>query len=187
VNTEPVREGVRVDLLGGFEDLARWLEAAGQLPPGTARTAATRWGGSAGGRRTLQEAKRFRAALRRGAERLEAGKPMGDDVVRSINRVLASRPAYPRLVRTGTRYVGRLEPVATGPLQLLVPVAESAAWLLEHGDASLVRRCEGTRCVLHFYDTTRNKSRRWCSMDQCGGRAKAAAYYRRTRARGAPG
>ena len=187
LNTEPVREGVRVDLLVSFEDLARWLEAAGQLQPGAARTAAMRWGGSAEGRKTLREAKRLRAALRAMAERLAAGKPVGDDVVRTINRVLASRPAYARLVRNSTGYAARLEPVTRGPLQLLAPVAESAAWLLEHGEVSLVRQCEGNQCVLLFYDTTRNKSRRWCSMEECGGRAKAAAYYRRTRARGAPG
>jgi predicted RNA-binding Zn ribbon-like protein len=102
-------------------------------------------------------------------------------MVEEVNRVLASRPSYPRLVRAGKGCVSRLEPVSTSPLHLLVPVAESAAWLLEHGDGSLVRRCEGTGCVLLFYDTTRNKSRRWCSMEGCGSRAKAAAYYRRSR------
>jgi predicted RNA-binding Zn ribbon-like protein len=77
--------------------------------------------------------------------------------------------------------VTRVRPVTISARQVLVPIAESAAWLLEHGDPSLVRRCEGPACVLLFYDTTRNRSRRWCSMEGCGSRAKAAAYYRRTR------
>jgi predicted RNA-binding Zn ribbon-like protein len=67
------------------------------------------------------------------------------------------------------------------PLHLLVPVAESAAWMLERGERSLLRRCENPECVLFFYDSTKNKRRRWCSMDSCGSRAKAAAYYRRHR------
>jgi predicted RNA-binding Zn ribbon-like protein len=181
VNTEPVLAGERVDLLGGLEDLVRWLREAGGLSADAARLAVARWEGSAEGRAVFREALRLRAALRAGAERLAAGKPVGRGMVEEVNRVLASRPSYPRLVRAGNGYVTRLEPVSTSPLHLLVPVAESAAWLLEHGDGSLVRRCEGTGCVLLFYDTTRNKSRRWCSMEGCGSRAKAAAYYRRSR------
>lgn len=181
VNTEPVLAGERVDLLGGLADLGRWLREAGVLSAQAARLAVARWDGSAEGRAVFREALRLRAALRAGGERLAAGKPVGEGMVEVINRVLASRPSYPRLVRAGKRYASRLEPVSPSPLHLLVPVAESAAWLLEHGDTAMVRRCEGTRCVLLFYDTTRNKSRRWCSMEGCGSRAKAVAYYRRNR------
>jgi predicted RNA-binding Zn ribbon-like protein len=181
VNTEPVQAGERVELLGGFGDLARWLREAGVLSADAARLAVARWDGTGEGRGVFREALKLRAALRAGAERLAAGKPVGDEMVEAINRVLAYRPAYPRLVRAGKRYTSRLEPVSTSPLHLLVPVAESAAWLLEHGEPSMVRRCEGPRCVLLFYDTTRNKSRRWCSMEECGSRAKAVAYYRRSR------
>ena len=104
------------------------------------------------------------------------------------NRTLALAPARTRLVREGDRWVTRRLPATDSPVRLLLPVAESAAWLLEHGDPSLVRRCGGERCVLVFYDGTKNRSRRWCSMDGCGSRAKAAAYYRRKqRGRGAAG
>jgi predicted RNA-binding Zn ribbon-like protein len=181
VNTEPVQAGERVDLLGEFADLARWLREAEVLSADAARAAVTRWDGSAEGRGVFGEALKLRAALRAGAERLAAGKPVGDEMVGVVNRVLASRPSYPQLIRAGKGYASRLEPVSSSPLHFLVPVAESAAWLLEHGDTSLVRRCEGMRCVLLFYDTTRNKSRRWCSMEGCGSRAKAVAYYRRNR------
>jgi predicted RNA-binding Zn ribbon-like protein len=186
VNTEPVLAGARVDLLGGLGDLVRWLREAGVLSADAARLAMARWDRSGDGRTVFREALRLRAALRAGAERLAAGKPVGRGMVEEINRVLASRPSYSRLVRAGQGYISRLEPVSTSPLHLLVPVAESAAWLLEHGAPSLVRRCEGARCVLLFYDTTRNKSRRWCSMEECGSRAKAVAYYRRSRAQGHP-
>jgi predicted RNA-binding Zn ribbon-like protein len=152
--------------------------------PDAARLALARWDGATEGRAVFREALKLRAALRAGAERLAVGKPVGRGMVEEVNRVMAFRPSYPRLVRAGKGYASRLEPVSKSPLHKLVPVAESAAWLLEHGDGSLVRRCEGARCALLFYDTTRNKSRRWCSMEGCGSRAKAAAYYRRSRARG---
>jgi len=183
VNTEPMLAGTRVDLLPGFSDLVRWLQAAGALDEGDARRALSRWDGTGEGEIAWREAVVLRAALRAGAERMVAGSDPGGGLVRAVNRVLGLAPARSRLVREEGRWVTRREPTTESPVRLLLPVAESAAWLLEHGDLSLVRRCGGERCVLVFYDGTKNRSRRWCSMDGCGSRAKAAAYYRRTHAR----
>ena len=44
-----------------------------------------------------------------------------------------------------------------------------------------LRQCEHERCALWFLDTSRNGTRRWCSMASCGNRAKAARHYRRAR------
>jgi predicted RNA-binding Zn ribbon-like protein len=188
VNTEPVLEGARVDLLPGFAELVRWLHAAGALGEGDARRALARWEGTVAGKAAWSEAIALRAALRTGAERIVAGEDPGPGMARAVNRVLALAPVRSRLVREGGRWVTRTEPPTAAPVGLLLPVAQSAAWLLEHGDPSLVRRCDGPRCVLLFYDSTKNRSRRWCSMEGCGSRAKAAAYYRRKqRGRGAPG
>lgn len=48
-------------------------------------------------------------------------------------------------------------------------------------DRSRIHRCDADRCVLLFFDTSRNRLRRWCDMATCGNRAKAAAHYRRSR------
>ncbi|MEV5966569.1 CGNR zinc finger domain-containing protein [Kribbella sp. NPDC051952] len=42
-----------------------------------------------------------------------------------------------------------------------------------------IRQCAHPDCVLYFYDTSRNGSRRWHSMETCGGRNKSARHYRR--------
>ncbi len=179
VNTEPMREGTRVDLLGEFTDLVRWLREAGLLSEEAGRRALARWQGTAEARAALAEAKALRGALRAGVERLVAGRAVGAGMIRAVNRVLAARPNYRRLVREGQGYGTKSVAVEESAVGLLAPVAESAAWLLERGDPSLVRRCGGPACVLFFYDTTKNRSRRWCSMEGCGSRAKAVAYYRR--------
>lgn len=64
-----------------------------------------------------------------------------------------------------------------------------AAWSAADDYLSLVRRapdrirrCAGERCVLHFFDTSQNGRRRWCSMATCGNRDKASRHYARTRA-----
>ena len=45
-----------------------------------------------------------------------------------------------------------------------------------------VRECADPDCPVIYLDTSRNRSRRWCSMEVCGARAKASTYYRRHRA-----
>jgi predicted RNA-binding Zn ribbon-like protein len=60
-------------------------------------------------------------------------------------------------------------------------VAQSAAELLVEGERERIRQCAGDPCGWLFYDTSRNRSRRWCNMEGCGNRAKARRYYERRR------
>lgn len=45
-----------------------------------------------------------------------------------------------------------------------------------HGAWPRLKACTDERCRWAFYDTTRNGSRTWCSMDVCGNRAKTRRY-----------
>jgi predicted RNA-binding Zn ribbon-like protein len=58
-------------------------------------------------------------------------------------------------------------------------VAQSAADLLTDGDLARVKTCG---CGWLFYDTSRNGSRRWCSMEGCGTQAKMRRYTAKRRA-----
>ena len=40
-----------------------------------------------------------------------------------------------------------------------------------------IKQCAHEHCVLWFYDTSKNGTRRWHSMAACGNRAKAARHY----------
>ena len=44
-----------------------------------------------------------------------------------------------------------------------------------------LRRCEAPDCDWFFLDRSRNGTRRWCSMETCGNRAKARRHYERGR------
>lgn len=57
--------------------------------------------------------------------------------------------------------------------------ASSAVELLTDPRLDRVKQCPG--CGWLFVDTSRNRSRRWCSMEMCGGRDKALRHYRRQR------
>jgi predicted RNA-binding Zn ribbon-like protein len=58
-------------------------------------------------------------------------------------------------------------------------LAAEAAELFARDEPLPLKRCAGAGCGWFFLDTSRNKSRHWCSMADCGNRAKA----RRHRAR----
>lgn len=60
---------------------------------------------------------------------------------------------------------------------MLWPIVQSAVDLLLSEDLSRVKLCEGEPCGVLFCDVSRNKSRRWCSMEDCGNRAKAQRHY----------
>jgi predicted RNA-binding Zn ribbon-like protein len=64
--------------------------------------------------------------------------------------------------------------------ELIWPVVRSAANLLTADTLDRVRQCADDRgCGYLFVDTSRNRSRRWCSMESCGNRAKAQRHYER--------
>lgn len=184
VNTEVVRQGAPLDLLGGTDALLRWARAAGIVDEEAARRLPADWRASRDAARLLADTKALRALLRAAFEAMTTRRPLPADLVPAINHALAAGASTLRLERRGTAYATVREVIDPSPAALLAPIAESAAWLLEHGEAALLRKCENGACVRFFYDTTKNRRRRWCSMDACGSRAKAAAYYRRHKSTG---
>jgi predicted RNA-binding Zn ribbon-like protein len=57
------------------------------------------------------------------------------------------------------------------------PIVHAAATLLTRGSLERVKACGGCRYL--FVDETKNGSRRWCSMADCGTRAKMRRFVAR--------
>jgi predicted RNA-binding Zn ribbon-like protein len=64
---------------------------------------------------------------------------------------------------------------------VLWPIVHSAGQLLLSGELGQVKECPG--CGWLFLDTSKNQSRRWCSMNTCGARDKMRRYHKRRRAK----
>jgi predicted RNA-binding Zn ribbon-like protein len=77
------------------------------------------------------------------------------------------------------------------PLVTLPPTQRFAAVEVTSGAERLasdeldrVKICEGVdhkSCTWLFLDTPKNRSRRWCSVKDCGDRAKARRHYERAK------
>ena len=63
---------------------------------------------------------------------------------------------------------------------LLWPIIHSAGTLLLSEELGQVKECPG--CGWLFLDTSKNQSRRWCSMNTCGARDKMRRYHKKQRA-----
>lgn len=56
-------------------------------------------------------------------------------------------------------------------------ILHSVTDTLHKVSADRIRKCEHEECILHFVDTSKSGKRRWCSMELCGNRHKAAEFY----------
>ena len=181
VNTEMMEAGQPVDRLNSFESLMAWLVQAHTLDQPQADDILGNWKGTREAESTFQNAVGLRSSLREMAERLVKGKLVPESTVAEINQCLAHQTGHAELKRARGGFEKRFQADFRVPEQLLWLVAESASDLLCYADLTLVKKCENTACVLFFYDTTKNHSRRWCSMSVCGNRMKVAAHYQRLR------
>jgi predicted RNA-binding Zn ribbon-like protein len=82
------------------------------------------------------------------------------------------------------RPVWRCRSIERGATDCLKPIALSAAELMTGIRAAKVRQCQDDRgCGWLFVDESRAQNRRWCSMGDCGNRAKAHRHYEKVRRR----
>jgi predicted RNA-binding Zn ribbon-like protein len=85
----------------------------------------------------------------------------------------AARPCVVPILAGGTRPA----PPATVPRMLSsIALDAVAVFALAPGR---VRECSADDCRLIFFDASRPRTRRWCSMQRCGNRAKNRAHYPR--------
>jgi len=59
-------------------------------------------------------------------------------------------------------------------------IAAAAAKVAIERRLDRIKICPADDCRWAFYDTSRNRSRQWCSMEVCGNRAKARAHRERS-------
>lgn len=129
----------------------------------------------------LERALVLREAIYRIFATISAGLPVEDDDLAVLNAELSRALAYSRLIPSEEGYAWDWIDDDDALDRLLWPVVRDAADLLTSGDLSRVGQCADDRCGWLFLDTSRNHSRRWCSMGDCGNRAKARRHYQRSR------
>ncbi len=96
-----------------------------------------------------------------------------------LNQSLSNAMSRARLDATDDGFVWRWDQQEDALDQMLAPIARSAADLLTSNELARVRECSGDTCGWLFIDKSKNHSRRWCAMNDCGNREKARRHYKR--------
>jgi len=174
------------DHLTDYAALVSWGRQASALDEARARALLARAKRQpAAAAAVFEEAVALREAIHRVfrafAEEKEPSPPDLDLVSGALGRALSHR----RIRRGGSCCALGWDEDGDDLDAVLWPVVASAAELLVSGEQlSLLRICglhESGECGWLFLDETRNHTRRWCSMKDCGNRAKARRHYQRAR------
>ena len=182
VNTWGDRARPESDRLRSYGDLLAFAAQAGlsaTRETAEARRRAARRPSDAGA--ALASARELRDTLYGLFSARAAGRPAPRSDLARLNSTLGEALAELRVAPGKAGYRWAWEAPADPCAATLRPIARSAAELLVSPDLARVRECHGAGCTWLFLDSSRNRSRRWCSMEGCGNRAKARRHYRRLR------
>jgi predicted RNA-binding Zn ribbon-like protein len=171
-----------VEELPAYTDLLAWAQKVGLLTqPETQRLTRLAARRPAEARAVLERAHALREAVYRLLSATAQGQPADPADLDLINTELPTSLAHSRLAPAAEGYALQWPAQPDALDRLLWPVAYSAADLLTDPELlSRVGECADDRgCGYLFLDMTKNHSRRWCDMKDCGNRAKARRHYER--------
>lgn len=179
VNTRPLIGADKVELLTGFAALLRWFKAAELLTAREVKELDSNWAASVRARHTVLAMRELREKLRSHLLTWEDGHTISSAFTAELNTLMRRYPMLNRIKKERDLPALELWFEKNEPEQLFAPIAYRAAILFAHADTSRIRRCDN--CILHFLDTSKKGTRRWCSMRLCGNRLKVANYAARRR------
>ncbi len=179
LNTKPVLADGPTELLSDVRALERWLIASGLVTSPKTKSIVRGWRHSTEATAFLEQLMAFRERLRETVVRIENGSSPADAFLAELNSLLLQYPRHTSLHKRDGRVIRETLFEPRKPTDLWAPIIDAAADLLSETESSRIRKCES--CVVHFFDTSKKGSRRWCSMNICGNKLKVAAYQRRKR------
>lgn len=159
------------EVLTGPTALGRWLSKHGLLASGERIT----------DQADLERAVAVREALR---ELLHANH---DDVpprADALDLLARESPRAPLAVAFAGDGHAALAPLGTGLDRAIAILLAIVFHAMHDGTWERLKACRNDGCRWAFYDSSRNRSGRWCDMAVCGNRAKVRAYRERHRAAG---
>jgi predicted RNA-binding Zn ribbon-like protein len=184
-NTTSGRGGARhLEHLGRPEDIAVWAHHAKIIGKKNARDLQRRCGLSPRLAEQLQRrALQLRDVVFGIGAALAAGQPTPPEDIDRLTGIHAECVRVGRLRRIKGLY-GWTWNIDEYPVEaILGPIVLSALSVVCQAELSRIKQCPGRDCGWLFFDTTRNKNRRWCEMEVCGNRAKQRRLRQKRRPR----
>ena len=173
-------DSVLGDKLVKYSDLVEWSRHSGIL---TATEAARLIQASKRNAREAEDVFDRAIALREALYRICKAimtdrRPQTVDL-KTVNDELLRARTHERLTHEANGFTWEWVGNDTALDRMLWPIAHSGAELFTTGDLSRLRECCGEECGWLFEDTSKNRSRQWCDMQDCGNLAKVRRYRTR--------
>jgi predicted RNA-binding Zn ribbon-like protein len=130
----------------------------------------------------LKRATALREAIYRIFVALVHEKSPAEADLAELNNMLTKMTSGARIAKTARGFAWSWDVDEDALDSLMWPIALSAAELLISEECERVGQCaDDLGCGWLFLDTSKNRSRRWCDINDCGNRAKQRRHYERTR------
>jgi predicted RNA-binding Zn ribbon-like protein len=126
--------------------------------------------------RVLHGARDLRAAVHDVFAARATGAPVPRQALDRLNHHLAEALVHARIGEQDGTFDWTWEGRPDALDRMLWPLARATADLLTSEELARVRMCAGENCGWLFIDASKNRTRRWCSMSDCGNRAKVRRF-----------
>lgn len=172
-----------VEHLTSFEALIDWGIRADILTATAAdKLRQENYRDPAQGAEALREAVALREAIYRIFLAVTDGYAPAPDDLDLLNTAVGEAQGRRQFVAQAGGFAWAWRPGVDAYAVLIGSVVLSTVDLLLSDQLARLKRCANEPCGWLFIDTSRNGSRRWCDMSDCGNRAKARRHYRRMQA-----
>ena len=168
------------DKLRDYSDLVAWSQHSGIITPAeSARLIRESKQKPAAANTVLHRAVALREALQHIFKAMVMESAPQTIDLETVNHELLNARKNERLASTENGFQWRWTDSETALDRMLWSITQSAAEFLMTGDLSRLRECGGEKCGWLFEDTSRNRSRQWCTMEDCGNVAKVRRFRTR--------
>ena len=167
------------EFLRSYFDLAEWSQYAGIITEDEERRLLLKAEESpAEAARVLKEAQELREIIFFIFSSIARNTPPPEEETGKFNRRLSQMMKHSRLEFEKTGVTWDVKRSENSLDMMLDPVIQSAFKLLTSRELKRIKMCADERgCGWLFYDHSKNRSRRWCDMTDCGNLAKQKRFY----------
>lgn len=181
VNTINSRQYPEHEYLTSYSELANWGTKIGILPTEqNNRLQKLARQDEKAAERALKKAVDYRELLFRLFVKLAKGSEPNKGDMTDFIKLYGEAMTSSQLIRTEDRFSPHWK-LDQAYEAMLWPIIYSAGQILFSKEVTQVKECPS--CGWLFLDTSKNQTRRWCSMNTCGARDKMRRYHGKLRAK----
>jgi predicted RNA-binding Zn ribbon-like protein len=168
--------------LKSYEELLTWCQEADIIGPNSRRNLSA--GSDKAKAAALKEAETLSADLQILFKAAARDEMLSQKALDHLNAIVRETAAWRRIAACddgGRKIDCGWDFKGAPPVAILGPIVWRAVELLETGPLDRVKECPADDCGWLFLDTSKNRSRQWCSMQTCGNVSKVRRFRERSK------